>query len=70
MNLTRGTGLSGLKGIEAKRGKYIRPLIEIERTEIEKYCDEENLHPRIDESNQDNTYTRNKIRNIVGMNYE
>lgn len=65
MNLTRGTGLSGLKGIEAKRGKYIRPLIEIERTEIEKYCDEENLNPRIDESNQDNTYTRNKIRNIV-----
>ncbi len=65
MNLTRGTGLSGLKGIEAKRGKYIRPLIEIERTEIEKYCDEENLHPRIDESNQDNTYTRNKIRNII-----
>ena len=24
-----------------------------------------NLHPRIDESNQDNTYTRNKIRNII-----
>lgn len=65
MNLTRGTGISGLKGIEPKRGKYIRPLIEIERSEIEKYCEERKLNPRIDESNQDNTYTRNKIRNIV-----
>lgn len=65
MNLTRGTGISGLKGIEPKREKYIRPLIEIERSEIEKYCEEKKLNPRIDESNQDNTYTRNKIRNIV-----
>lgn len=65
MNAVRGTGLSGLKGIEPKRGKYIRPLIEIERTEIEKYCEEKKLNPRIDESNQDNTYTRNKIRNIA-----
>lgn len=39
MNAIRGTGISGLKGIEAKRGKYIRPLIEIDRTEIEKYCE-------------------------------
>lgn len=65
MNLTRGTGISGLKGIEPKREKYIRPLIEIERSEIEKYCEEKKINPRIDESNQDNTYTRNKIRNIV-----
>ena len=36
MNTLRGSGISGLKGIEPKRGKYIRPLIECERTEIEK----------------------------------
>ena len=37
-NILRGSGLSGLKGIEAKRDeKYIRPLIEIGRDEIEKY---------------------------------
>lgn len=65
MNAIRGTGISGLKGIEAKRGKYIRPLIEIDRTEIEKYCEKKKINPRIDESNADNTYTRNKIRNIV-----
>ena len=65
MNIMRGSGISGLKGIEAKRGKYIRPLIECERTEIEKYCEEEKLKPRIDKTNFENEYTRNKIRNIA-----
>ena len=64
MNLLRGTGLSGLKGIEPKReNKYIRPLIECEKQEIDEYCKENNLNPRIDKTNFDNTYTRNKIRN-------
>lgn len=65
MNILRGSGISGLKGIEAKRGKYIRPLIECERFEIEKYCEEKNLKPRIDKTNFENIYTRNKIRNVV-----
>ena len=65
MNIIRGSGLSGLKGIEAKRGKYIRPLIECERKEIEKYCEQHKLEPRIDKTNFENEYTRNKIRNIV-----
>lgn len=65
MNTLRGTGSSGLKGIEPKRGKYIRPLLEISRKEIEKYCDENKINPRHDESNDDNVYTRNKVRNIV-----
>ena len=65
MNILRGTGTAGLKGIEAKRGKYIRPLIKCERKEIEAYCEKENLNPRIDKTNFENTYTRNKIRNIV-----
>lgn len=65
MNTLRGSGVSGLKGIETKRKKYIRPLIEIERYEIEKYCIENKINPRHDESNDENTYTRNKIRNIV-----
>ena len=43
MNTLRGSGISGLKGIEPKRGKYIRPLIECERTEIEKYCEQNKI---------------------------
>ena len=65
MNILRGSGLGGLKGIEAKRGKYIRPLIDCNREEIEEYCKENKLNPRIDKTNFDNAYTRNKIRNIV-----
>ena len=65
MNVVRGSGLAGLRGIEAKNGKYIRPLIECKREEIEEYCKKENLNPRHDESNDENIYTRNKIRNIA-----
>lgn len=65
MNMMRGSGISGLKGIEAKRGKYIRPLIDCDRAEIEAYCEENHLNPRIDKTNFKNDYTRNKIRNIV-----
>lgn len=66
MHILRGSGISGLKGIEPIRdNKYIRPLIECERTEIEQYCEEYKLNPRIDKTNFENEYTRNKIRNIV-----
>ena len=66
MNIFRGTGLLGLKGIEPKRNnKYIRPLIECERNEIEKYCSDNKLEPRIDKTNLCNDYTRNKVRNVV-----
>lgn len=65
MNAMRGTGISGLKGIEAKRGRHIRPLIDCERSEIEEYCEQCELNPRIDKTNFENEYTRNKIRNIV-----
>ena len=49
----------------AKNGKYIRPLIDCERYEIEEYCKLNNLEARIDKTNYDNSYTRNKIRNVV-----
>lgn len=63
MNLMRGSGTNGLKGMEVKRGKYIRPLLEITRQEIEQYCQKQQLNPRIDQTNQENVYTRNRIRN-------
>lgn len=66
MNLLRGSGTLGLKGIEPIREqKYIRPIIEIERKDIEKYCEEMDLNPRIDKTNFENIYTRNKVRNII-----
>ncbi len=65
MHILRGSGINGLKGIEAKREKYIRPLIECERNEIEEYCDNKKLQPRIDKTNFENEYTRNKVRNLL-----
>ena len=66
MNVIRGSGISGLRGIEPKRNnKYIRPLIETKRQDIEKYCEENNLEPRIDKTNFINDCTRNKIRNVA-----
>ncbi len=66
MNIIRGTSISGLKGIEKIRdGKYIRPIIECNRSEIEEYCKEKNLNPKLDKTNLDNIYTRNKIRNML-----
>lgn len=63
MRIMRGTGIDGLCGIKPVRdGMYIRPLIEIPRSEIEKYCKENNLTPRIDRTNLEPVYTRNKIR--------
>ena len=66
MNLLRGSGVSGLKGIEyIKDEKYIRPLLDCTRIEIENYCSNQKLNPRIDKTNFDNSYTRNKVRNVV-----
>ena len=66
MNILRGSGISGLKGLDPIReNKFIKPLIETSREEIESYCKENKLDPRIDKSNNENIYTRNKVRNCV-----
>ncbi len=66
MHILRGSGVSGLKGISPIRdNKFIKPLIECSREEIEKYCEINKLNPCIDKTNFENSYTRNKIRNIV-----
>lgn len=66
MNIIRGSGTKGLKGIEPiRQNKYIRPLIQTKRIDIEKYCEQNKLNPRIDKTNKENIYTRNKIRNLL-----
>lgn len=65
--LARGTGTDGLAGIEYSRKSekgfdIIRPLLDIARPEIEKYCGENSLDPCIDKTNAEAIYTRNKIR--------
>ena len=63
MNVLRGTGLDGLRGIPAQRGQFVRPLLDVSRAEIEDYCAANGLEPRRDPSNlSPDTYTRNRVR--------
>lgn len=69
LNLVRGTGRHGLNGIRpmrADRGLVVlRPLLSVERSEIENYAKEHNLSFRYDSTNSDNVYARNLVRNKV-----
>lgn len=62
MNLIRGTGINGLIGIKYKNKNIIRPLLNVSRDKILKYCEENNLNPKFDKTNYEQIYTRNKIR--------
>ncbi len=64
MRVLRGAGPDGLAGIPPKReGIIIRPILACWRSEIENYLSEHDLPFRIDESNLESKYLRNKIRN-------
>ncbi len=62
IKLLRGSGLDGLKGILAKRGNIIRPLLFASRGEILTYAKEHQLPFREDSSNASDDYLRNRIR--------
>ena len=63
MRIMRGTGLEGLTGIKPQReGGIIRPILCLNRQEIEDYCEYNGLNPRIDASNYDRHYNRNRVR--------
>ena len=62
MRLLRGSGLKGLSAIPPVRDIFVRPLIEISRKEIEEYCKAQGIKFRVDASNFDLTYLRNKVR--------
>jgi tRNA(Ile)-lysidine synthase len=65
INLTRGTGLTGLAGMRPASDRVIRPLLFASRKRIEKYCVDNQIPYREDRSNVDTKYTRNKIRHKV-----
>ena len=66
MNLSRGSGLYGLSAMlpETQRDgiKILRPLLNVSRKELKKYCDDNNIKYFIDSMNSDEHYTRVKIR--------
>lgn len=64
-NLTKGTGIRGLRGIPVKQGNIIRPVLFATRQQLEEHLQENNLTYREDSSNASDKYIRNKIRHHV-----
>lgn len=62
---SRGSSIYGLRGMSLKEGVKIRPLITSEKRDIVSYLDSHGIEYCIDETNFENIYTRNKIRNRV-----
>ena len=60
--MARGTGLHGLAGIPPRRGYYVRPCLCLTRAETEAYCAALGQNYVQDETNEQNTYARNRIR--------
>ncbi|MCE3226456.1 MAG: tilS [Bacteroidetes bacterium] len=62
INLLRGTGSKGMKGIRARNGKRVRPLLVFTKKEIEAYARKNKLDHRLDKSNLEAKYERNFLR--------
>jgi tRNA(Ile)-lysidine synthase len=68
LNLIRGSGLSGIVGIDPGHGEHTRlvqPLFDVERAEVEAFCRALHLRPRRDPMNEDRRYLRAAIRHGV-----
>jgi len=62
LNILRGTGIEGLGSIRPVSGNIVRPLIDTWRSEVETYIAQHGLEYRIDTTNLDTSYTRNRVR--------
>ena len=65
LNLARGAGMTGLRGISAKRGNLIRPLLCITKQEAEAYCREHDLKFLYDDANHDLQFARARVRHRI-----
>lgn len=63
MNLFRGTGLLGLRGIPSVNKNIVRPIISFRRNELRQILSYNNISWREDSSNKDSRYLRNRVRN-------
>jgi len=65
LNLVRGTGIAGLRGILPKSGIWIRPLLEFTKSELQEEARSGNIEYREDSSNLGTKYIRNQLRHNV-----
>ncbi len=65
IRLLRGTSLAGLIGMKIKDGLYVRPLLDVNKTDILAYLHEQNISYCVDETNESAAFLRNRIRKKV-----
>jgi tRNA(Ile)-lysidine synthase len=67
MRLMAGGGPAALRGIHPVRGDgVIRPLLDVSRREIVAFLEAQGIHPRVDRSNSDPRFLRNRVRKLLG----
>jgi tRNA(Ile)-lysidine synthase len=62
LRILRGAGPAGLAAMPEQRGRILRPLLKLDRGEICAYLSERGITWRVDSSNSDERYLRNRIR--------
>lgn len=64
-NLIRGASVKGLSGMSMYSREMLRPLLDFSKDELLEYCAKNKVTYRVDKTNLDSEFTRNKIRNII-----
>ncbi len=65
LRLGRGCGLRGLGAIHEQRGRLVRPMLEVTRSEVEAYLDALGVEAREDPTNRSMAFARNRVRALV-----
>lgn len=68
-NLSRWSKITWLVNMQEKSGNILRPLLKLEKKEILEYLEKNNLEFKIDKTNFENDFTRNKLRNLILPNF-
>ena len=62
LHLLRGCGLAGFRGMPARRGRYVRPMLDVWRNEVRAFLDDRGIVPHEDPANQDGRFARVRVR--------
>lgn len=65
LNLARKSGILGLACMKHEHNGIVRPLLDFSRSEIMTYATNHSIKWREDQSNESNSYRRNRLRNVI-----
>lgn len=65
LHLLRGCGLAGMRGMPARRGRYVRPMLHVWRSEVKRFLEERGMVAHEDPSNRDERFARVRARLVL-----